>query len=228
MIKTKKKRPCYNSNMTALLAYNTAVLQLQLHLHAYTYFYTIQQIWLILFWTFKMCNINNMYTNTHSYWPSWSNILESDIISLEFHLFTRSTIGQLLYNTHYLCTFDCCDTLSIKLASPLLLWQAVAFIHSGNSVNITFVCLAKSRPVVWSRHLVFQCAHVCHSLLNTTINNGTSHGVNTHTHSHTHPCYSLSHLHVWNTKNLRDSLLLSVFTKITIGSQCTTQNCVHL
>jgi len=42
--------------------------------------------------------------------------------------------------------------LSIKLASPLLLWQAVAFIHSRNSVNITFVCLTKSRPVVLSHH----------------------------------------------------------------------------
>jgi len=159
MIKTKKKILCYNGNMTALLAFNTAALLLQLHLHAYIYFYTIQQRWLILFWTFKMCNINNMYTNTRSYWLSWSNILKSNVTSLEFHLFTRSTIGQLLYNTHYLCTYDCCNILSIKLASPLLLWQAVAFIHSRNSVNITFVWLTKSRPVVWSHHLL--CVSVC-------------------------------------------------------------------
>lgn len=154
MIKRKKKILCYNGNMTALMAVNTVVLELQLHLYAYIYFYTVQQRWLIWFWTFKMCNINNMYTNARSYWPSRSNILESNIISLEFHLFTRSTIGQLLYNTHYLCTYDCCDMLSIKLDSPLLLWQAVAFIHSRNSVNITFICLTKSHSVVWSHHLL--------------------------------------------------------------------------
>lgn len=125
-LKQKRIILCYNGNMTALIAANTAALELQLHLHAYIYFYTIQQRWLILFWTFKMCNIN-MYTNTRSYWPSWSNILESNVISLEFHLFTRSTIGQLLYNTHYLCTYDCCDMVKYQVSLSFVIMASSSF-----------------------------------------------------------------------------------------------------
>jgi hypothetical protein len=78
-------------------------------------------------------NYVHKHTHTHDYHFDQTKQKKTTVLYISTYLHDPSLATS--YNTRHVCTYGCCAMLSTKLASSLLLWQAIFFFHFKNSVK---------------------------------------------------------------------------------------------